>query len=258
MLTDSAPFDYVYLSPRLLTDLVHQDEAARGRWSRSFDIDLRLFGLHLQRRAPDFTNPRDLAARSTGLVSDYTGSIEVPGIYVHGRVNLRHGVFSPHMGWSGGQVACYCGVSATSEGSVFVALFGSASNVVGRRRADHDRDSFYPSDAAGLYALLDAVRELDDPEIDLDYRIDDHAMSAQTRAERAVMFARGGASVELGELEFLARVYLDVEDYAYADDAYRRVIMGAPLWVATPRPAPSLPPARAAWRGARSAKEHGR
>jgi hypothetical protein len=242
MLTDRAPFEYVYLSSRLLTDLVQHDEATRSRRAWTFDVNLRFLGLHRQRRVPDLANLRDLAARSLEIVEDNTGNIDVPGYFVHDQMELRQGVFSPHMGWPDGHIACYYGVSST-DGATFVALFGSATNVVGRRRANADNQgSFYPSDAAGLYALLDVIRERDDPEIDLDYRLDDHAMSDESRAERAVMFAKRGASGAARPLEFLARVYLDVQNYSFGEDVYRRVVVGAPLWIATPRPTPTSSP----------------
>lgn len=239
MLTDRAPFEYRYLSRRLLTDLVQHDEAARSRWSGSFDLPLRMLSLHLHRKAPEFTNLHDLAMRSPDLVSDNTGTLSEPGLYVRGQAELHHGVFSPHMGWLGGHIACYRGEAATPDGSVFIALFGSASNIVGwRRRDEDDVGSYYPSDVTGLYALLDAAREPDDPEIDFDFRWDDHAMSDEDRARRAVMFAREGATSPAQALEFLARVFLVVDDDSFASEEYRRVIVGAPLWVATPRPQP--------------------
>ena len=36
-------------------------------------------------------------------------------------------------------------------------------NVIGWRSTDELESEFYPSDAAGLYSLLDAARERDDP-----------------------------------------------------------------------------------------------
>lgn len=238
MLTDRAPFEYRYLSRRLLTDLVQHEEAARSRWSGSFDISLRVFGLHLQRKTPDFTNLHDLAMRSSELVSDNAGTLTDPGPYVQGHLDLHHGVFSPLMGWLGGRIACYHGEMTTSDGGVLLALFGSASNVVGRRGGDDELGSYCPSDVAGLYAILDAAREADDPEIDLDYRWDDHAMSAKERARMAVMFAQEGATGPSASLEFLAKVFLVVDAYRSGDETYRRVVVGAPLWIATPPPRP--------------------
>lgn len=235
MLTDRAPFDYRYLSRRLLTDLVQHDEAARSGWTRSLDINLHMFGLHLRRQAPDLANLHDLAMRSSGLVLQNTGSIDEPGAYMHGQMDLYHGVFAPHMGWCGGEVACYRGESTSSDGDVFVALFGSTSNVVGRRGDDEHPCSIYPSDIAGLYALLDAVREADDPPIDPDFRWEDQRLTDGDRAERAVMFARDGATGAAGSLEFLARTFIKVDNYSFGGDVYHRVVVGAPLWIATPR-----------------------
>jgi hypothetical protein len=236
MLTNRAPFDYVYLSERLLTDLFRHERATRSRWTGSFDLNLHVLNIHLQRQVPDYTNLHYLAMRSLDLVSDYCGGIGTSDVYVNDRLELRHGVFSPLMGWRDGQIACYQGEAETPDGqTVFVALFGSASNVIGRRPKDDNLD-YYPSDVAGLYTLLDAARERRDLEIDLSYRWDDSTLSNAARAETAVKFAHGGATGEPRLLDFLARVFLEVEDYNFAGNAYDKVLVGAPLWIATPKP----------------------
>ena len=218
---------------------MQHEEAALRSSKRSIDINLRVFSVHLERRAPDYTNLRDLAMRSTEVVSDQTGDIATPGYYIRDQLVMYHGVFSPHMGW-GGHVACYRGQTETSDGQgVFVALFGSASNVVGRRPNDDDTSEYYPSDISGLYSLLDVIREKEDPEIDLGYRSDDYAFSVEERAKIAMQFAIGGATERLGTLDFLAKVLVEVDDCRARDNGFRgRVILGAPIWIATPAPQP--------------------
>jgi hypothetical protein len=155
VLTDRAPFEYRYLSKRLLIGLMQHEEAALPRRKLSLDLNLRGIGLRGQRKPPNFKNFRDLAMRSTELVRDNTGTLDVPSYYIHDQLDLCHGVFSPQMGWHG-HVACYQGEAIDSDGArVFLALFGSASNVEGRRQRDEDTSEYYPSDMTGLYAFLD-------------------------------------------------------------------------------------------------------
>lgn len=150
---------------------------------------------------------------------------------------MHHGVFEPHLGWIGGIVACYRGeVTCTDGERIFVALFGSASNVIGRRATAGADGGYYPSDIHGLYTILDAARERYDPEIDLEYRWDDAAMEASVRADTAMRFARNGARINVGLNDLLARVFLCAEEQRFDDGSSGRVIVGTPLWVATPRP----------------------
>ncbi len=120
---------------------------------------------------------------------------------------------------------------------MFLALFGSASNVIGRRDRELGGTGYYPSDIDGLYALLDAAREPDDPEIDFDYRWEDARLSPEALAEDAVKYARGGARRDVGPHRFLARVFRRVEDYQ-GPGFCGQVLIGAPLWIATPPPQP--------------------
>lgn len=138
------------------------------------------------------------------------------------------------MGRRGGKVACYRPETTTETGErVMVALFGSASNVVGRRPSQ-EKSEFYPSDATGLYSLLDGAREDADPEIEFSYRWDDATLSEEARADTALMFARRGASRPIGLVRFHASVFQVVDKPELRDESIDQVIIGAPLWVATP------------------------
>jgi hypothetical protein len=241
MLTDRAPYEYRYLSRRLLTELFEHDEAAQPRWRRTFEltINLPLVGSVQLRRAPlDRANLRELANRSLQLVSDQTGDLVTPGYYVYDEVELRHGTFEPHLGWSGGEVACYSSEITTNDGErVFLALFGSASNVVGRRQVD-EGEGYYPSDMHGLYAILDAAREHDDAGIDFEYLWADAGMAERPRAEHAMQFARGAARRGIGRHRFLSKIFCEKEDIDLGCGVIGRVIVGTPIWIATPLPKP--------------------
>jgi hypothetical protein len=123
MQTDRSPVSYLYLSRRLLTGVVQQDEASLARSNWSVNVSpVPAVGVSRERKPPDYDNLYDLAARSTEATSDHTGSIDSPwGIYLHGEMDMHFGVFPPHQGWDG-NVACYRGESETADGQpVYVA-----------------------------------------------------------------------------------------------------------------------------------------
>jgi hypothetical protein len=185
---------------------------------------------------PDSTNLHDLATRSLGEVADFSGPAGNSLHYIHDDFELRSGVFRALMGWSGGHVACFSGEKVTADGEhIFVALFGSPSNMIGRKEQKDDF-AYYPSDIAGLYGLLDAAREADDPDIDFHYRWEDQSSSTEGRVEAAVMFAHGGATRPARRLRFLARVFIEADSYDFGGDRFDSVVVGTPLWVSTTPP----------------------
>ncbi|MFL6161549.1 MAG: DUF7019 family protein [Jatrophihabitantaceae bacterium] len=241
MVTDRSPVRYDYLSRRLLTSVVQQDEAAMPRSKWSLDLNpLKMVGLSRERKPPDYDNLYDLAMRSTDAVQDQSGTIDSPwAYYIRGRLDLHHGVFSPHMGWNG-HVACYRGETTTTDGEpVFIALFGSASNLIGWQLKDEPPPTYTPSDMPGLYLFLDAIREAGDPEVEVMRRTDDYGMSDQGRVESALQHAKGGARTDIGPRDFLATVLIREEEFkSRAADFEGRVLICAPLWIATPLPRP--------------------
>lgn len=239
MLTDRSPSEYLYLSRRLLTDLFMHEEATSSRTRMTFDITVPFLRVHVQRRAPNLDNLRDLARRSSELVSDQTGTIADPGYYIGGECQAHLGVFSPLMGWREGKIACLrIDVANGDDERTVVALFGSARNVVGWRGEDELETDFHPSDAAGLYSIIDAARERDDPEVDLEYRWDDAALSDEARADAALMLARAGARRPVGRVKFLAKVFQEFDQRDLRGESVDRLIVGAPIWVATGDPRP--------------------
>jgi hypothetical protein len=236
--TDRGPIDYLYLSGRLLRDLNEQDEAFR-RLRRRKSFGFGLFGItaNIDSQVPAQNGLRAIARRSADLVSDQTGTIEQPGYYVRAELEISHGVFTPHMGWQGGAVAVYRTTVPNAPEPMEVALVGSASNVVGYRQSS-GAEGYYPSDMMGLYALLDAIREPQDPEIDVNFRTDDVAMAPAVRAVAAVHLATGAASEPLGRLDVLFRVLIDEDNVRLRTGQASHVLIGTPLWIATPEPAP--------------------
>lgn len=238
VLTDREPFEYRYMSGRLLADLFQHDEATRRRWKVQGGISASIGSLQASRAELDHTNMHALAARAAQLVSDHTSSLTstaAAAIYIKDQLDLRFGIFAPFMGWEGGEVACYSGEMTNEDNErVFLALFGSASNVVGYR-ADGGT-GYCPSDMMGLYTMLDLVREPDDPEMDFEYLWDDGQRDKLFRVDAAVKYCRGNVSKRIGVHDFLARIFFEVDDFRYDDHFTGRVIVGTPLWIATPRP----------------------
>lgn len=242
VLTDREPFEYRYLSGRLLTALLQHDEATRRRWKIHGEIKTPLAAIQVSRAELDHTNMHALAARARQLVTDHTGDLGYVGgaHYIEDQLNLRHGIFPSLYGWRG-EVACYSGeVTTAGNERVFLALFGSASNVVGYCAGGGS--GYYPSDITGLYTMLDAAREPDDPEIEFGHRWEDGGLDNEYRAYAAIKQARGGARSNIGVHDFLAQVFLEVSNFRYDDHFTGRVIIGTPLWVATPRPTPGRGP----------------
>lgn len=237
--TDRNPIDYHYLSRRLLTELRDYEEAVRAPRSWRFRLGLPSAGVETGSSERDPDNLHALARRSSQLVSDNTGDLERPGRWFQAQLPLRYGVFDTHLGWSGGEVAIFSGTatSAEDEQETRLVLIGSASNLVGYR-PKQEGSGFHPSAISGLYALLDAIREQNDPEVMLDYRIDDLELPPTARAAAAVQLAAGGARTALGTMTFLARTMLELDQVPLAGRAHARVLIGAPLWVATPPPQP--------------------
>jgi len=230
--SDRNPVEYVYLSRRLLTEVRQSDEAVRPPRRRRFRLGPSWASREIESADRDPDNLQALARRSSELVADNTGDLERPGRYFRAQLPLRLGVFETLLGWRGGAVATFLGETTSAENGqqIRVVLIGSASNAVGHR-PDPTGSGFYPSAICGLYALLDAVREEGDPEVELDYRIDDLEMDTVARAETAVRLAGDAGRYDLGIVDFLAQGMIDVD---VAADV--RVLIGSPLWVATPQP----------------------
>jgi hypothetical protein len=236
MFSDRAPFEYRYLSKRLLHDIFEHDNATRRRWGFKMTLSASVASLELSSSTPDQSNLHYLARRAEPLVSDYTGSLtDLAGcVYFKDRLDLRFGVFEGLRGWQGGRVACYAGVAETGDGAVFVGLFGSASNVVGYRN-EGAGSGFYPSDLYGICDLLDLIREPKDPPVDEDMRWEEGELSTEGRVSAVLTLANGGAVKQIGVHDILAKLFFyknDVSDHEFSG----RVVVGTPLWVATPRP----------------------
>lgn len=242
MTTDNWPVDFRYISTRLVKEIVQQHEAARSHWRFRLGLQAQALAIGLVHLDPDYANKLDLCRRATEAVSDYTGTLAQPGEYVREELDIVTGFLTVLMGWEKSThveiAAMQAVVDVPEVGTTLVALFGSASNYSGRRPRPSEPGEI-PSDVDGLYGLLEATREARDPVIQKDRLWDDARHSPESRADLVVRLAetrfRGFAS---RRLDILMRVFTSVDAYQWGSTCYDRVLIGAPVWAATPAPRP--------------------
>ena len=240
MVTDNWPVDFRYISKRLVRRIVDQDQAPRSRWRTAPTIAIPHVGsITFQKDRIDRTNEFALCKAATEAVQDLTGTVSRPGLYIQAELDLSMGLIGVHQGWVGAGhheiAAMYAEVNDPEAGRVFVALFGSASNYEGRKDIP-DGLAETASDVDGLYTMLDRILESDDPQISNDYLDEDVRHSANDRTEAATRYLLGERFAPFGEGHF------DVLMRRFCTDEitkpYDLVILGAPVWVATPAPRP--------------------
>ncbi len=221
-----------------MRQIVQQDQARRPAW-RFRTVSLLHGILGFQRDAPDRDNEFALCRQATEAVRDWTGTISKYGSpYIRAQCDLTMGFVTVHMGWetaSNVEIAVMkAEVNDPDIGKVLVALFGSASNYRGRKPVS-DGSAEIPSDVDGLYGILERTRESADPRID-NYELDrDLGHSSDSRADTAVSLLNDRfKGFKQRRLDVLMQTFCLAEDI----EPYDLVILGAPIWVATPEPGP--------------------
>lgn len=194
----------------------------------------------------DYRNKYLLCRKATDAVADRTGTLADPGEYVRAELDIRLGYLTVHRGWQHRThvriAALLTVVPVDGVGSVLVALFGSESNYTWVRPADNDRSEI-PSDVDGLYGLLNATSEPIDPRIEEHFLEWDPDHNDYSRADLVVRLIhdRYERFVER-RLDVLAKVFHCVDDYSHGGSHYDRVLIGSPVWAATPVPNALLSP----------------
>jgi hypothetical protein len=156
-------------------------------------------------------------------------------------LDLRMGVMEVLRGWKDSshvEIAAMKAVLMDLEvGSIFIGLFGSASNYTGLRPGRNEPNEI-PSDVDGLYGILERTREPHDPEIS-DVELDrDLGHSLASRADTAVrQLGDRFRGFRHGHYDVLLQNFCTDE----SSESYDLVILGAPVWVATPEPQPWSP-----------------
>ena len=250
MTTDSWPQEFRYISKRLVREIVQQHEAAGRSWTAdSADVSVTPARVGFRKRRPDPDNPYDLARRATQAVSDNTGTLEVGGSYVRGELELKLCQFPVLLGLdrSHSPVASVCHVGESANGTrTVVAMFGSIENYIGsKRRRNADGGGFFPSDIAGLYGIVELAREPRDARPDSDRIADDEELDDLAVCEIAIHFAIQSEPFQRARFSFLAKTHLHLSDALIDGKRYATVLVGTPIWVATPSPrawTPGQPP----------------
>lgn len=246
MTTDNWPTDFRYLSRRLVTQITQQGEAAKARrFSFSFDINLPFVKLAVKPQPRGSVNYFALARQATEDVADLTGTLADPSYYVNDELELELCRLPVLMGWIDARrveiAAAFADTTLDDAGRTFVALFGSISNYVGVRPSPDDGCGVYPSDVAGLYQLLSLAGEDGDPAVDPDRLWDDAWMDMLDRCGLARRLHEGTTGrLPREPLSFLARTFFHDNDVELGGEKYDRVILGAPIWIATPEPEPMV------------------
>jgi hypothetical protein len=236
--TDNSPEEFQYISNRLVREIVQQHEAAKPHRAVSATVNVKVVGVQFGSRPPDYDNPFDLARRATEAVRDNTGTLQSAGEYIRAELDLTPTHFPVLEGWRdiiSGAIAAFFADETTDEcGRMFIGLFGSITNFIGRR-PEESRPGWTPSSARGLYEILDSVLEAADPPLAYGYVRDDADADDKARAESAMMMCHHIAKRFPQErLAFLAKVHRYLHDID--GDRYDTVFIGAPIWVATPPP----------------------
>lgn len=204
MTTDNAPFEYMYISKRLVKEIVQQHESNRHQMPEQ-NISAAFYRITLKEKEPDYTNLYDLARRATQAVTDNTSRLNdnpsadasILGKYALIRMWMQSQKLS--LGnWeeiNNHDVAAYVGIqNLPGIGPTFVGLVGSASNYIGAVGNAVSRAKRTPSDAMGLYDIIEATREM-----------------------RLVVNADGDALVADGSIEPAAQQWLMDREHKYYD-----------------------------------------
>ena len=189
--TDNWPVDFVYISRRLTTEIVQQDEAARSRWQWSWNVWFKIIGLTVTKRQLDYVNRFDLAKRATEAVTDRTGTFDFGGEYVSGELDLHVCAGPVFMGWEdtiSAKIAILVADQVKDGERLFLALFGSIGNYTGHEYTKAI-GGWHPSDADGLYRILATSLEPSDPKIEQGRIDDDYGHDALSKVEVAMTFA---------------------------------------------------------------------
>lgn len=243
MTTDNDPVDYIYISKRLTRELVQQHEAARPRRLTTASFRVPLLSAAFSTLKPDYHNRFDLTRRATEAVSDNTGSLDNPGTYVRATLPMRCCKVVFHLGFedSGRQeVAAFFADGVTPDaGHVFVALFGSVTNLKGRRAGAKLGIDSHPSDAEGMYEILDATREPSDCRVKGEYLQRDRGNGGREGAfdSAYTVMHRDTQHIEItGIYEFLATAHEFASGIEIHRHRYDVALLGGTVWVASSRP----------------------
>jgi Family of unknown function (DUF7019) len=240
--------EYVYVSDRLINDIVDQLAAAEGRLGVG-NMQFKLPFFALESRYRDLgINRYAQAGRATEAVADLTGSFEVPGPFVRGRAQMswwelkvtEHPVV---------RVAWLVARQAGDHGSFLLSMCGSLEHYIGYQPGADTAAGWRPSALPGLANVLKAFNHRSGRK----YKVDPNPPNDQEAVRTMLLEAahvgmfldeEKHAPIGVGQMEVLARVYYAMQGQiqlrnlrTYEVERFDGVYLGTPLWVRTP---PSL------------------
>lgn len=96
---------------------------------------------------------------------------------------------------------------------------------------------WWPSDIAGLYHILEAAREQIDPQPSASYlKREAHSGDSSTYATAMIICRHIAKRFPVERLEFVAKAFHHVHGVEIAGATYDTILVGTPIWVATPQP----------------------
>ena len=238
LLTDRWPQQLHYISRRLVREVVQQDEASRRRTPVNFGVAIGPLSAGFGAKEVDYDNSYDLARRATAALAANTGSLSNLGPYIRATADVRSCWMYVFGGWASSYdqaIATFFVRARTRRGRrVFIALVGSISNYIGH--VEEPRTAgWHPSDAMGLYSILQTVLENTDDGVAPEWLSDDSRYVTAQRFDTAGTLEREFRQrFTPRRQEFLAVVHDAVENVKIGGRRYHLGLLGAPLWVASP------------------------
>jgi hypothetical protein len=247
LVDEPLPSDPIYISRRLTTEIVQKRDAARPRrvLPERFDVE-GVGGIELGFGAVDRDNDFALAREATMAIKDETGSLSNPQNYMRFTIPMHACTFNLFSGWESAtnrRVGGFCASEwVDGVGRVFIALFGSLHNFRGYA-PDGFEAGFSPSDADGLYQILDDVMEPEDPTVSPKKLESDLRRAATYRCQSAAATFFNSVLPPKEPLEVLAQRYFTVVNVDLAvprlhqfssDPPYALALLGSAVWAARP------------------------
>ncbi|MFI6232734.1 DUF7019 family protein [Micromonospora sp. NPDC050784] len=238
MTTDNFPQTYIYISRRIVRNIFDQHEAySRGV---GLDVTAKIPGVDLKASARRReNNDYWLARQVTEMISDNTGTLLHPGMYVRARMEVTWAEVPFLEG--GHRVAWLSCFADTEEGPAFAGLCGSLGNFEGYSAGENDRPrGWYPSAPVGMARLVSSFSG------DREDVSEAASWAGGTDPGDAIRTALTISST-LGSGHIAGRAELDVLfqafswlEYPQGDGQIRAAMIGTPIWAVTCPPLPDL------------------
>lgn len=237
--------EYIYVSDRLVGDIVDQLDAASSR-RETGAVQIRPPFLAVESRLRDLgVNRYAQAARATDAVADLTGSFAYPGPFVLGLARVSWWDLKiterPTV-----RVAWLVARQEGDEGRFLVAMCGSLEHFVGYRADTNEPAGWRPSALPGLANVLKAF----DHRSGRKWKINAEPTTSEDAAKEMLLEAAhvsmvldedSDSPIGVGRMEVLARIFyamrgaIRLRNYRTQEtEVFDGLYLGTPLWIRTP------------------------